>query len=74
MCYCANGLKRGVSHCVLKRSDASHQRSLATLEGSLNPPSFRFDEEVRAESKHALAMPSEEEKEAQPPTGGRRAG
>ena len=44
------------------------------LEGSMNFPSFRIDEGARAETKLALAMPSEEEKEAQPPRGARRAG
>ena len=31
----ANYVKGGVSHCVLEGSDASHQGSLATLEGRL---------------------------------------
>ena len=42
--------------------------------GDLNSPSSRFDEGASAEAKLALIMPSEEEKEAQPPTGARRAG
>jgi len=44
------------------------------LKGNFNFPSFRIDEGARAEAELALAMPSEEEKEAQSPTGARGAG
>ncbi len=33
---CANEMKGGVSHYVLKGSDATHQGSLATLEGRIS--------------------------------------
>ena len=54
----------GVSCYALKGSGLRPKGSLAALEGSFNSPSFRFDEGARAETKLALVMPSEEEKEA----------